>query len=59
MTPLIPFTDTLKTFSPLVVESLNTSLRGSVAVAPVAFADVADKPLPAVNSASVFVNDSK
>ena len=55
ITPLIPFTDTLKIFSPLVVESLNTSFSGSVAVAPVAFAAVADKPLPAVNSASVFV----
>ena len=55
ITPLIPLTDTLNTFSPLVVESRNTSFRGSVAVAPVAFAAVEDRPLPSVNSASVFV----
>ena len=55
MTPLIPLTDTLKIFSPLVVDNLKTSLRGSVAVAPTAIAGVADRPLPAVNSASVLV----
>ena len=49
ITPLIPLTETLKIFSPLVVDSLKTSLSGSVAVAPNAVAGVADNPLPAAN----------
>ena len=39
--PLMPFTETLNTFSPLALDNRNTSFKGSVAVAPMAVADVA------------------
>ena len=53
--PLIPFTEMLNTFSPGWADSLKTLLRSSLALAPVATADVALRPLPSVKIKSVFV----